>query len=66
VDKLAKHMASMKANNCVKLEEDFELASFDAPATQHAARLICNRSKNRFTNIMPCKNVNTFDLYSKP
>ena len=55
VDKLAKHIASLKADNSEKLEADFESASYDVTVTQHAAKLICNISKNRFTNIMPCK-----------
>lgn len=56
-------MALLKADNSEKLETDFELVSYDVPSTQHAAKLICNISKNRFTNIMPCKNNNAYILY---
>ena len=59
VDKLAKHIASLKADDSEKLEADFESASYDMATTQHAAKLIYNISKNRFTNIMPCKNAKT-------
>ena len=56
VDKLAKHLASVKADDSGKLEAEFEAVSYDPVASQNAAKLICNVSKNRFTNIMPCEN----------
>ena len=46
VDKLAKHLASLKADDSRKLEAEFEAVSYDPVASQHAAKLICNISKN--------------------
>jgi len=49
------HVAFMKAENCAKIVEEFESLAVDIPFTQHAARLLCNKVKNRYKNIAPCK-----------
>ena len=49
------HVATLQAQNQGKLIEEFELLTINAPFTQHAARLLCNKAKNRYKNIAPCK-----------
>ncbi|XP_065918141.1 receptor-type tyrosine-protein phosphatase S-like isoform X3 [Dysidea avara] len=53
VDNFAEHLAMLKASKSAKLEEDFQKVSLDLLLTQHAAKLSCNKTKNRFINIMP-------------
>ena len=57
VDNFAEHLAMLKASKSAKLGEDFQKVSLDLLLTQHAAKLSCNKTKNRFINIMPCKNI---------
>ena len=49
------HVASVKAQNGAKLIEEFESLVVDAPFTQHAAKLLRNKAKNRYKNVTPCK-----------
>ena len=49
------HVALLKAEKETNLTEKFELAIVNIPFTQHAAKLLCNKSKNRYKNIIPCK-----------
>ena len=55
IEDFTEHVASLKAENEAKMIEEFELLTINAPFTQHAARLLCNKSKNRYKNIAPCK-----------
>ena len=49
-------VASIKAQNCAKLIEEFEsLAVINTPFTEHAAKLSCNKTKNKYKNITPCE-----------
>ena len=57
VDNFADHLVVLKANKSAKLKEDFQKVSQDLLLTQHAAKLRRNKTKNRFINIMPCKNI---------
>ena len=58
VEDFIEHVALLKAEKDAKLIEEFELLDVQAPFTQHAAKLLCNKSKNRYKNIIPCE----FDL----
>ena len=50
------HVVLIKAQNCAKLIEEFEsLAVTDTPFTEHATKLFCNKTKNRYKNITPCE-----------
>lgn len=49
------HVASIKAQNGIKLIQEFESLVVDAPFTQHAAKLLRNKTKNRYKNVTPCK-----------
>lgn len=49
------HVALLKAQNGVKFVEEFESLVIDTPFTQHAASLLCNKVKNRYKNVIPCK-----------
>jgi len=60
VDEFTDHFAMLKENRSFKLKQDFQKVSVDLPLTQHAAQLICNKTKNRFINIMPCKSTVKF------
>lgn len=55
VKDFTEHVALLKAENDRKIIEEFELLAVDAPFTQHAANLLCNKAKNRYLNITPCK-----------
>ena len=48
-------MAVLKRENDTKATEEFELIAVNAPFTQHAAKLLSNKAKNRYENIVPCK-----------
>ena len=54
------HVVLLKAEKETKLKEEFELLAVDAPFTQHAAKLLCNKSKNRYKNIIPRKSFLNF------
>ena len=58
VEDFTEHVASLKANNGAKMIPEFESLIINAPFTQHTARLLCNKLKNRYKNIAPCKFVN--------
>ena len=60
VEDFTEHVALLKAEKDAKLNEEFELLDVHAPFTQHAAKLLCNKPKNRYRNIIPCE----FDLHS--
>ena len=55
VEDFTEHVALLKAEKETNLTEEFELATVNIPFTQHAAELLCNKSKNRYKNIIPCK-----------
>ena len=59
------HVASIKVQNCAKLIEEFEsLAVIDTPFTEHAAKLFCNKTKNRYKNITPCEFFQLYRFYA--
>ena len=49
------HIVSIKAQNGAKLIQEFESLVINAPFTNHAAKLLRNKTKNRFENVIPCK-----------
>ncbi|XP_016340007.1 receptor-type tyrosine-protein phosphatase beta isoform X4 [Sinocyclocheilus anshuiensis] len=50
------HLAKLQADCSYLLSEEFEgLKDVGRTQTQNAARLLGNRSKNRYNNILPCK-----------
>ena len=55
VEDFAEHVASIKAQNGAKIIEEFESLVIDAPFTQHAAKLLRNKTKNRYKNVIPCE-----------
>ena len=55
IEDFTEHIALLKADNESKTMEEFESLIVNAPFTQHAARLLCNKTKNRYINIAPCK-----------
>ena len=55
IEDFTEHIASLKVDNESKMMEEFESLIVNAPFTQHAARLLCNKTKNRYKNIAPCK-----------
>ena len=55
VENFTEHVALLKASKDRKLIEEFESLDFVMPFTQHAARLLCNKPKNRYKNIAACK-----------
>ena len=55
IEDFTEHVASLNAENQAKLIEEFEILTINAPFTQHTARLLCNKTKNRYKNIAPCK-----------
>lgn len=61
VEDFTEHVALLKAEKDAKLADEFELVDLDVPFTQHAAKLLCNKSKNRYKNIIPCKIFSLFD-----
>lgn len=60
MEDFTEHVASLNADNEAKMIEEFESLIVNAPFTQHAAKLLCNKSKNRYKNIAPCKFLNSF------
>ena len=54
----AEQVALLNAESKAKLVEEFDSIATDEPFTQHAAKLLCNQAKNRYTNIIPCKFFN--------
>jgi len=46
------YINSLSAEKCAK---EFESLTVDAPFTRHAAKLLCNKTKNRYRNVTPCK-----------
>ena len=52
VKDFAEHVASLDAESSTK---EFDSLVIDAPFTQHNAMLLCNKAKNRYENIIPCK-----------
>ena len=58
VKDFAEQVALLNAESKAKLVEEFDSIATDAPFTQHAAKLLCNQAKNRYTNIIPCKFFN--------
>ena len=64
VENFCDHVFSIKAQNCAKLIEEFEsLAVIDTPFTEHAAKLFCNKTKNRYKNITPCELFHLYHFY---
>jgi len=55
VEDFSKHVALLKAENAKKLSIEFESLVVNAPFTHHAAKLLCNKIKNRYRNIIACK-----------
>ena len=55
VEDFAEHVVLLKAEENCKITEEFETIVVDAPYTHHAAQLACNKPKNRYKNIIPCK-----------
>ena len=55
VEGFCDHVASMKTQNGVSLVQEFESLVIDAPFTRHAAKLLRNKTKNRYKNVTPCK-----------
>lgn len=55
IEDFTEHVASLKAENEAKILEEFESLVINVTFTQHAARLLCNKSKNRYKNIAPCE-----------
>ena len=49
------HIVSIKAQNGAKLIQEFESLVINAPFTNHAAKLLRNKTKNRYNNVIPCK-----------
>ena len=60
MEDFTEHVASLNADSEGKMMEEFESLIVNAPFTQHAARLLCNKSKNRYKNIAPCKFLSSF------
>ena len=46
---------AVEIENKEKCLEEFDLLATNVPFTQHAAKLHCNKAKNRYNNIVPCK-----------
>ena len=57
IEDFTEHVALLKAEKDTKLNEEFELVAVNVPFTQHAAKLLCNKAKNRYKNIIPCKSL---------
>ena len=55
VEDFAEHYASLKEKNGAKIIEEFESLVVDAPFTNHAAKLLRNKTKNRYKNVIPCE-----------
>ena len=55
VEDFVEHVASINAQNGAKITEEFESLVIDAPFTQHAAKLLHNKVKNRYKNVIPCE-----------
>jgi len=55
IEDFTEHVALLKAEKDAKFKEEFELVNVDAPFTQHAAKQLCNKAKNRYKNIIPCE-----------
>jgi len=55
VEDFAEHVVLMKDEGNAVIAEEFESIVVDAPFTQHAGNMICNKPKNRYKNILPCK-----------
>lgn len=51
----AEHVVLMKDEGNAIITEEFESISVDAPFTHHAGKIVCNKAKNRYKNILPCK-----------
>lgn len=55
IDDFTEHVASLKADDEARMIEEFESLTVNAPFTQHAAKLLRNKIKNRYKNIAACK-----------
>ena len=55
IEDFTEHVALLKTEKETNLTKEFEIATVNIPFTQHAAELLCNKSKNRYKNIIPCK-----------
>ena len=55
VEDFCDHVTSIRAQNGAKLIEEFESLVIYEPFTQHAAKLLRNKTKNRYKNVTPCK-----------
>ena len=55
VEDFTEHVASINAQNGAKIIEEFGSLVVDTPFTHHAAKLLCNKTKNRYKNVIPCE-----------
>ena len=55
VEDFNEHHASLRAKNGAKAIEEFESLVINAPFTNHAAKLLRNKTKNRYKNVIPCE-----------
>ena len=57
VEDFAEHVVLMKEEGNAVISEEFESIVVDAPFSQHAGKMICNKPKNRYKNILPCESI---------
>ena len=57
VEDFAEYVILMKDEGNAVISEEFESIVVDAPFTQHAGKMICNKPKNRYKNILPCESI---------
>ena len=63
VEDFAEHVVLMKDEGDAIISEEFESMVVDAPFTQHAGNMICNKLKNRYKDILPCKSNLLLNLH---
>jgi len=56
VEDFPEHVSLLKSGDKSNLNAEYESLNVSAPFTQYAAKMLVNIAKNRYKNIVACKN----------